>query len=182
MTSKTFADDAIVLKRRSLAEADRLLTVYTKNHGKQLAVAKGVRKLSSRKKGSLEPGMLSRCFFVNTKGFTLLTQAQLIKNFTRAREHLTGITQTLQLLEIIDSLTAENEPNEDVFQLLLEALELLEENGTKKDKLLAHIEAIVKVLGFGPPPHLSENELRLYIEDLANRRLKAKEFLSPATK
>ena len=46
---------AIVLKRREMGEADRLLTVLTRDRGKLTLLAKGVRRVASRKAGHIEP-------------------------------------------------------------------------------------------------------------------------------
>ncbi|QRN79320.1 MAG: DNA repair protein RecO, partial [Nocardiopsis sp. BM-2018] len=53
----SFRDDAIVLRTHLLGEADRIVTLLTRNHGKIRAVAKGVRKTSSRFGSRLEPFM-----------------------------------------------------------------------------------------------------------------------------
>ncbi|NUS72487.1 MAG: DNA repair protein RecO [Corynebacteriales bacterium] len=50
-----YRDHAIVLRLHKLGEADRIITVLTKRHGKIRAVAKGVRKTSSRFGARLEP-------------------------------------------------------------------------------------------------------------------------------
>lgn len=179
MTPRTFTSEGIVLKRRNFSEADRLVTIFTKRYGKLTALAKGVRKLSSRKKGALEPATLSQCFFASGKSLPLITQTNIINNFSQARTNLTRLTQTFQILEIVDNLTAEGEEQEDVYQLIIDSLKLLEKNGTKKQALLSQIIKLVQVLGFGPPANFDESNLKNYIEELSNRRLKSKSFLTP---
>lgn len=53
--SRTFSDDAIVLHAYDVGEADRLCILLTRNEGKVAMRAPGVRKLLSRKGGSLLP-------------------------------------------------------------------------------------------------------------------------------
>jgi DNA repair protein RecO (recombination protein O) len=177
--SRTFSSEGIVLKRMNFSEADRIVTIYTEKFGKITAIAKGARKLSSRKKGGLEPGTISKCFFARGKGMPIITQAEIVDNFSNANDTLTKMTQAFQVLEIVDSLTPDEEANEEVYVLLIESLRLLGENGSKKKELLDNIRKILKELGFGPPKNMSESDLKLYIEDLANRSLKAKKFLTP---
>ncbi|MDO5645021.1 MAG: DNA repair protein RecO [Dermabacter sp.] len=55
MSSRLYRDDAIVLRTQDLGEADRIITLATKSHGTVRAVAKGVRKTSSRFGARLEP-------------------------------------------------------------------------------------------------------------------------------
>ncbi len=47
--------EAVVLRHLDWGEADRLLTLFTREAGKLRAVAKGARKVRSRKAGHLEP-------------------------------------------------------------------------------------------------------------------------------
>lgn len=53
----TYRDDAVVLRTQKLGEADRILTMLTRQHGKVRAVAKGVRRTSSKFGARLEPFM-----------------------------------------------------------------------------------------------------------------------------
>jgi len=52
---RTFRVEAVVLRHSDWGEADRLLSLYSREQGKLRAVAKGVRKVRSRKAGHLEP-------------------------------------------------------------------------------------------------------------------------------
>lgn len=179
--AKTYSSEGIVLKRRNFSEADRLVTIYTKEQGKITAIAKGVRKPTSRKKGALEPGTLGRYFFARGKSLDILTQTEVINSFTQAKTDLTSTTQTLQLLEIADTLTPDNEANRALFNSLLQGMHTLAGPGAKKTQLLLHITAIINSLGFGPPDDLTEAGLKQYIEELANRKLKSKKFLTTSS-
>ncbi|PMC75402.1 DNA repair protein RecO, partial [Brachybacterium sp. UMB0905] len=55
MATKLYRDDAIVLRTHPLGEADRIITLLTRRHGKVRAVAKGVRRTGSRFGARLEP-------------------------------------------------------------------------------------------------------------------------------
>src|SRR6476469_2959826 len=56
--SRAYRDDAVVLRTHKLGEADRIITLLTKHHGQVRAVAKGVRRTSSRFDARLEPFMV----------------------------------------------------------------------------------------------------------------------------
>ena len=60
-------DEAIVLKRIEYGEADRILTVLTKNHGKISVIAKGVRKPKSKLAGGIEIFCVNSISYVNSK-------------------------------------------------------------------------------------------------------------------
>ena len=52
---KSYRDEAIVLRTHKLGEADRIITLLTAEHGQVRAVAKGVRRTSSKFGARLEP-------------------------------------------------------------------------------------------------------------------------------
>lgn len=178
---RSFSSDGVILKRLNYGEADRIVTIYTKDFGKITAMAKGVRKTVSRKKGGLEPGTISKCFFINGKGMPLITQASIITSHQKNQQNLVLVTQTLQMLEIVDALTIDDGENYRVYSLLTEALSNIA-NGISRQDLLASISDVVAALGFGPPASFTEYDLKEYIEDLTSKSLKTKLFLTTNTK
>lgn len=180
--TKSFSGEGIVLKRANFGEADRLITIFTKEHGKLSVLAKGVRKITSKKRGSLEPGSRCRLFIIKTKSIDLLTQTEIIHTLTSSKTDLIRMTQIFQLLEIVDALTAEGEAHPEVYLTLTETLTSLATQGNKRKILLSAIKNIVHDLGFGPPANLSDIELKYYIEDLGNRSLRSKRFLTVFSK
>lgn len=178
--TKSFSSDGIILKRMNYGEADRIVTIYTKDFGKITAMAKSSRKTASRKKGGLEPGTESRCFFVQGKGMPLITQTNIMTSHSSSQQSLVLMTQTFQILEIVDALTIDDGENYAVYGLLKNTLAQIA-NGITRDSLLENIGSIVSALGFGPPPAFTEYDLKEYIEDLSNKSLKTKAFLTTTT-
>jgi DNA repair protein RecO (recombination protein O) len=179
MSLSSITVQGIVLKRINIGEADRIVTLYTKELGKVAVVAKGVRKINSSQAAALEIGQVAKCHLIFTQALPILTQATPITRFIQARTHLIGITQTYQLLEIIDLLTVEQQENESVYQLAIDTLSLLESPGAKKAIILENIRLILKDMGFTHDKVFTETSLKEYIEDLGNRRLRSKTFLTP---
>ncbi|MDQ0708696.1 DNA repair protein RecO (recombination protein O) [Arthrobacter woluwensis] len=75
-TSRAYRDDAVVLRTHKLGEADRILTLLTKHHGQIRAVARGVRRTSSRFGSRLEPFMVADLQLVPGRSLEVVTQAQ----------------------------------------------------------------------------------------------------------
>ena len=176
--SQSFKCEAIVLKRMNYAEADRIVTFFTLEKGKLTAIAKGVRKLTSKKKSSLEPATQGQYFFVKGKTWHILTQTQIINSHSQSRANLTRLTQTYQILEIIDLLSADEQDNPDVYQILVETLDNLDQDGQKKAYLISQINLILQAMGFASQKPLTENNLKDYIESIAERNLKSKAYLT----
>jgi DNA repair protein RecO (recombination protein O) len=83
--------EAIVLSHHDWGEADRLLWLYTRELGKVRVVAKGVRKLRSRKAGHLEPFAHTRLQLARGRDMLIVTQAETINAFLNLREDLVQV-------------------------------------------------------------------------------------------
>lgn len=77
MAARSYRDDAVVLRTRVFSEADRVLTLLTKHHGLVQALAKGVRRTSSRFGARLEPFMVVDVQCQVGRTFHYVTQAEL---------------------------------------------------------------------------------------------------------
>jgi DNA repair protein RecO (recombination protein O) len=73
--ARAYRDEAVVLRTHKLGEADRIITLLTKHHGQVRAVAKGVRRTSSRFGARLEPFMVADLQLVSGKSLDIVTQA-----------------------------------------------------------------------------------------------------------
>lgn len=73
--ARTYRDDAVVLRTHKLGEADRIITLLTRHHGQVRAVAKGVRRTSSKFGARLEPFMVADLQLVAGRNLDIVTQA-----------------------------------------------------------------------------------------------------------
>ena len=178
MSGRTYTTEGVVLKRRNLGEADRLVTIFTKKFGKLTALARGVRRPTSRRAGSLEPATQAIFFFAKGKTWDILTQVQLINSFSPARRHLSRLTQIFQILEIVDLLTREYQEHPPVYDLVIITLNHLNQPGPQRSLLVTHIRHLVNLLGFGEPKDNSETALKHHIESIAERALRTKAILT----
>lgn len=119
--------EGIILKRRNFGEADRMLTVLTDRLGKISIVAKGVRRITSRRAGNVELLNRVKLHLFKGKGFTL-QEAESLDTFSQIKDNLTLATTAFHILELIDRLTVEEQKNQEVYQLTVEVLKQLEQN------------------------------------------------------
>jgi len=114
-----------VLKRRDQGEADRVLTAFTPAMGKRQLLAKGVRKITSRKAGHVE--LFTHSQFLVAKGQTwdLVTQAETIDAFRPLREDLLRTSYAYYVAELVDRFTQEGDEHRGIFDLLLATLHRL---------------------------------------------------------
>src|SRR5207237_1816358 len=94
--------DAIVLSRFELGEADRVLTMLTPEYGKVRAIAKGVRRPTSRLGGSLEPFAELHVALSHGRTFEHVTQVSVGHAWLRLRDSLESAATAWYLAELAD--------------------------------------------------------------------------------
>lgn len=126
MGSRTYRAEAIVLKTLDLGEADRVLTLLTRQFGKVRVVAKGIRRPASRLAGYAEP--LSHATYQLARGRELdvLTGAETRSAYRALREDLDRIAAGWYVAEVADRFTVDRSPAAPVFDLVETALRHLE--------------------------------------------------------
>jgi DNA repair protein RecO (recombination protein O) len=117
---------AIVMRRRDMGEADRLLTVFTRDRGKINLLAKGVRRAASRKAGHIEPFTYTDLLVARGANLDLVTQAETIASHRHVREDLWLSSLAYYVVELADAFTQDEDPNALLFELLLETLDRLD--------------------------------------------------------
>lgn len=176
MKNKQNKVEAIVLKRLKYGETDRLVVLFSREYGKMMVLAKGVRKINSSRSASVEVGSRISAAIINGKSLNILGQTLLISSYSKIKQDLVSCTQVYQLLEIVDLLTREEQDIPEVYDLMVSTLERMCVIEKRKELLLATIKKIVELLGFSPPERLSEINLKNFIESVAERKLMSKDF------
>jgi DNA repair protein RecO (recombination protein O) len=116
---------AIVLSRRDLGEADRIVTLLTREAGKLDAVAKGARRPGSKSAGVSEAFTEARIQMAEGRRLGIVTQWSVLHSFGELRTDLGMLARASYLCELTDRLVEEHEPCPDAFDLLAAALSLL---------------------------------------------------------
>jgi DNA repair protein RecO (recombination protein O) len=120
-----YKTSAIVLRHRKLGEADKILTLFTPNYGKVDAVAKGVRRPTSKLAGHVEPLTYSAFLLARGRELDIVTQAETLEPLTPLREDLERVGRALYAAELVERFTPERQESYPVFKLLLETLRRL---------------------------------------------------------
>lgn len=121
-TGRTTRTEGVVLRRRSMGEADRLVTLYTPYHGKVKAMAKGIRRPKSKMAGHLELFMRTDLLIAEGRTFDIITQAEMIEGYLPLRQSLDAMTYASHFVELLDGFTEENDENRRIYLLLASGL------------------------------------------------------------
>jgi DNA repair protein RecO (recombination protein O) len=146
-----YRDEGVVLRVQKLGEADRIITLLTKRHGRVRAVAKGVRRTRSKFGATVEPFSHVDVQLYEGRSLDIVTQAESI---TAYGDGLVGdygrYTAGTAVLETAERLTAEEgEPSLRLFLLVLGALRAL---GDRDPSLVldAFLLRAMAVSGYAP--------------------------------
>lgn len=147
---RTFRTEAIVLRRSDFGEADRLLTLFSRDLGKIKAIGKGARKPQSRKTGHVELFMRSKFLIAKGRDLDIVTQAEMVNAYPQLREDLLRATYASYAVELLDRFIGEEDPHRDIYDLLAAALDWF---ATADDLLLAaryYELRLLSMTGFQP--------------------------------
>jgi len=111
---------AITLKSRKWGEADRIVTLYTKEVGKIRGIARGARRQKSRLGAGLEPLTICELNLFEKSGDSLyrISQVDLIEPFMRFREDLTLMTAAARMANVVAAVTPDGDPDVQLFETL----------------------------------------------------------------
>ncbi|HZE86582.1 MAG TPA: DNA repair protein RecO [Methylomirabilota bacterium] len=182
---RNFRTEGIVIRRRNFQDADRIITIFTKEHGKLQIKASGIRKISSRRSPHVELLNYSIVNLYNGNKFPILTEAQTIESFSVIKADLEKIGLAYHLCELIDGLCPENQENRGVFELLKNTLSKLSCHSESFDslrsvgitKIINEFEVeLLSLLGYWNKADFLTDKVDIdhFVENILERKLKSK--------
>jgi len=129
---RNFKTEGIIIRRRNFNEADRILTVMTRDYGKLQIKASGVRKITSRRAAHVELLNHTVLHLYKGKMFALLTEAKMLDDFSEVKTDFDKVGLAYHLCELVDGLCPENQENSAVYFLLLKTLSILSNHSNKE--------------------------------------------------
>jgi len=169
-----FSDRGIVLKSMDFAEADKLIGVLSHSHGYQEYIARGARRLSSKKAPHLD--LFNKIKFQVGRGHSpqLLMQADTEEYFPGLKSSLEKIRIALSLAEILTAILPPEEEDRESFLSLSNFLQAL-------NKPISHEEIarltnnysfyLLRHLGYPHPKAAETTDLAIYFENIINRKI-----------
>ena len=147
----SFRIEGVVLRHADWGETDRLLTLYTRERGKLRAIAKGARKIRSRKAGHLEPFTRVTLQLARSHDLPIVTQADTLDAYLPIHENLVKTSQAAYIVELLDRFTYEDDTeNYGIFRLLTEVLARLEKEPDPWLAIRYYEVRLLDLLGYRP--------------------------------
>ncbi|MCX5725863.1 MAG: DNA repair protein RecO [Candidatus Saganbacteria bacterium] len=142
--------NAINLRSSPFGEADKILTLFSRDYGKIKAIAKGARRPGSKFGGRLEILAYNHYHLASGRGLDIVSQCETIHSFYGVRKDLKKLAPSVYLLKLVGGTTFERQRNSEIFDLLLDSLKLLE-GGIPPEVLVKIFEIkLIDAEGFFP--------------------------------
>ena len=172
---RTYKIEGIILKRRNLGEADRVLTILSRESGKITVIALGVRRIKSRRAAHIELLNLSQMtLYSGSKTFMpIVTEAQTLEDFSPIKNNLHKIGYAYYICELINGLCAYNQENRNVFFHLKSTLSMLCKTSDGLGLIKNFEKNLLAQLGFWSEVKLLQTcDSQTVMERLLERKLK----------
>lgn len=147
--TKKFKVEAVVVGRKDFGEKDIIINLFTKNKGKLKTLAKGIRKINSKRLGHLELGNYVKAVLYPGKSFVIITETEVIDYDQSLRLNNKKLGCLMFICELVNVLLPEGEENQEIFFDLLKTRKAI---SNKKFGQSVWFEGkILKRLGYGLP-------------------------------
>jgi len=153
---------AIVLSRTDYGEADRIVTVLTRDHGKVSLMARGVRRLRSKLAGGIELFSTAEISYIRGRGeISTITSARLLVYYSKIVQDIERVQLGYELIKLLHRAT-EDQPEPEYYDLLEAAFKALDSLSIRTELIKTWFQA--QLLSFaGHSPNLTT--------DLRDKRL-----------
>ncbi len=145
-----YRTEGIILRSRTLGEADKILTIFTKEKGKIETVARGARRPRNRLVGASQQFSYIKMLVFGGKGLDQLSQAEILRSFVTLRDDLIKMAYASWWSEILDVFLPLGEVNSELFLFTLAGLLVLEKVEEPAILSRAFELRLLKYLGYEP--------------------------------
>lgn len=170
-----FKDEGIVLRKKNLLNNDKLVSIFSQNHGKIVVLGKGVRKIISRRLSHLETGNFIKFSFYKKDNFCYLRETEVIYGYSKIKKSAEKINIVYLIFFILNKILPENQKEQSIYN---KTLDLLKDLNNQDDfdtlEVKCFLKDILIISGF-----INKDEANnatfdpiLYIENLIHEKIK----------
>lgn len=144
----------IVINKKTIREADLLVTLLTPRDGKITALAKGAKNIKSSRLGCLQLGNIIKAQLYQKNNYLWLSESQTIVQFLQDYKSLSQINLLFYFLELANRLIAENQQIEGIYEISQKIIESINKNLVHR--FIENEIKFIEILGFGLPPEIKK--------------------------
>lgn len=124
----------LIMRHNNFREADRLVSIYTKDRGLVNVVAKGSRKINSKLAGNLEPFTLAEFMIINGKRYDTVASSEVIDIFKTIKKDLVKIKLAIYFSNIFLNTIKELQKDNKMYEFILSIFSQIENLDTQNNK------------------------------------------------
>jgi DNA repair protein RecO (recombination protein O) len=129
--------EGVVLRHQAIGEADRILTLLTREYGRLRVSARGVRKTTSRLSGRVQPFTRGRFLLARGRTLDVVAQADVLDAFPGLQQDLLRSAYAAYVAELVDRFLPERDRHPDVYDAVLDALAVIEDAAEDEAEIYA---------------------------------------------
>ena len=142
-----FTTNVINLKSYNISEADKIMVMYSKEKGIIRAVAKGIKKTTSKLGGRMDLLVANKLMLNKGSNLDTICQAEALNTFYKLRCDMNKLFYSMYCAEIVSNFGIENDPNsEEIFNLFYTFLETISNASAKEQIMLCVIKFQLKIM------------------------------------
>lgn len=142
---------AIILKKQNTNECDQLITCYTEDFGKLMAIAKSILKPSSIQAMHLDIFNLAEFELIQGHGMPIITGAQMLDSHMNIKRELSKLAVAYFFAEAMDKMVFDNDKDENLWSFWVSLLDELDDDDSKPLDLLRQGQIkLLGILGYFP--------------------------------
>ncbi|MCS7201657.1 MAG: DNA repair protein RecO [Dictyoglomus sp.] len=140
--NRYYFEEAIVLKNQRIRDSDLLLTIYGRSKGKYNVIAPGALKFKNRLRGKIELFSWGKGYFIKRKSLDWLINWEIKDIFWNIRTNFEKLNSALSIISIVERNTPWENPDENLFNIVINILKLIKENNSEFFKEIFFIRYI----------------------------------------
>jgi len=168
--TRSLKTEAIVLKKKSLLEKDMSVSLFTEEEGKLSVLAKGIKKITSRRSPHLQTGNLISIQLHKKNDRYYLKESSLISGFSELKKDRDKVRTLFYLFFVLERLLPDHQKEDIVYSLTKSFLVKLSQSKSNYDTLSLYLNKILKALGYIKKDQ-SISELEEIVSELINEKL-----------
>ncbi|MFH0900785.1 MAG: DNA repair protein RecO [Pseudomonadota bacterium] len=152
LTSKTTVTEALLLRRVPFSESDLVVTLYARDQGKLVSLARGARRSRRRFGAALSPFVVGEAALRErvASDLVLLERFDARRDYSLVAVSIAGMAHASYATELVEELSVPNQADPAVFDLLVELYQTVLETGPKPAVLRAFELRLLEAIGFRP--------------------------------
>ncbi len=173
---------ALIIRKQKTGEHDQLITCYTREHGKLMAIAKGSLKSSSLQSMQLDTFNLVEFELVNGRAVPIIAAAECLEAHHGIRQSLSRLATAYFFGEVVERIVFDHQRDDQLWNFLLSVFGKLNQEGASLSLFRQWQAELLGVLGYSSADHhvlttRSFSVLDEQFENTAQRRFSSLPFL-----